>query len=172
MLKNRSLLIGLGIGLILGTLMLQLMNLAEEQGMELSQYAQEGVQEQQLYTQQQLTEQLEEQRAALTKAEAEAAEAVEALAAAELKAAEPDPLLEQAKQLVRVIRIRRGTGLEQTAEMLANYGLVADQQQFMQSMSKRSREIRSGVFYFTGFPSEDEVREIITSDPTLTHPAN
>ncbi|GGG12170.1 hypothetical protein [Paenibacillus abyssi] len=163
MYRKRSFVIGLGMGLILGALLLQLMITAKQQESDLMQAEQNstGVTDK-LYSQEEVDQMIAQERGRLAALEPEHADAEQAEKAA---ANEPDE-----KSLIRIVRITSGSNLNDTAQMLEDYGLIEDKYQFISSMRDRSRKIRSGTFYFEGMPSEEQVKETITQDPILSFP--
>lgn len=175
MFKNRTFVAGLGVGIIAGAILLQLMQIGDESQRKLSGGFQDG--EPKLYTQAELDTKLAEEREkAINEAEKAAPPAsekpdespsVEAAAppakedkndeAAEQPAAEEKPVVK------KQVRITGGMNLTDTAELLAKQQLISDKDAFIKAMNKKT--VRAGYFIFEGNPTVEEIIRILTSQP-------
>ncbi|XEC97138.1 hypothetical protein AB6A23_11645 [Paenibacillus tarimensis] len=156
MFRNRSFVVGLGFGIILGALLLQLAIEGEKQSGKSVLFEEQPALDAN-YTQEEVDRLLAEARE-------------QALAEAAVSTPDTQGGGEDEKPLVRIVKIPRGTTLEKTAEMLQDYGLIEDKLYFVSSMRANSGKIRSGTFYFEGRPTEEDVKETITNDPILSFP--
>lgn len=178
MFKNRSFVAGLGIGIIAGAILLQIMQIGDESQQKLSTGFKGG--EPKLYTQAELDARIAEERAMAadlvavestkpsvekpTDTPAEHADDTAATPAAEDEGtkAEEQVAAEKAASK-RKIRITGGMNLTDTAELLKEQKLISDKSAFITKMKKKP--VRAGYFLFDGNPTVDEVIQIITSQP-------
>ncbi|WP_020615256.1 hypothetical protein [Paenibacillus daejeonensis] len=163
MFKNRSYMLGLGTGIILGCLLLVLMQAAAEgetRLMDFENNSSASAPEDGAFI-------TDEELQGMLAAEAERVQAeLAAQAAAEPEPEErPEPAPEDFSQLHRVVRIKSGTTLQTAAGMLEDYGLIDNRLQFITKMKEEGGKIRRGTFYFEGLPDEEEVLRIITGPP-------
>ncbi|GBF72028.1 hypothetical protein PA598K_00259 [Paenibacillus sp. 598K] len=169
MFRNRSYMLGLGTGIILGCLLLVLMQAAEQGEERLLGFEDSGgtpaAQEGKQYTEEALQALLAEEAERVRAELAEQATAVHELETAEGAAKAEEEAVADAKPLQRVVRIQSGTTLQKTAGILEDYGLIDNRLQFMARMKEAGAKIRRGTFYFEGMPDEDEVMQIITGPP-------
>ncbi|MBD2845258.1 hypothetical protein IDH44_08650 [Paenibacillus sp. IB182496] len=168
--KRRLFLAGLGAGLIVGALLLQLMWAGQAQQAQMSRL--DELSEERRYSQEELDQILEREEARL-RAELSSDSGVDPAAgrdqAAGGAAADTDPH-DETPPLVRIVTIRSGMTLEEVAVMLEDYGLIEDRYSFVSAMKARSNQIRSGKFYFEGRPDAADIEQTITSDPVLSFP--
>lgn len=189
MVDKRSLLLGLGIGLIAGALLLQLMLAGKEQSERLADIDRLSG-EDALYTQSELDALIAEAEDRVRR-EFELATAGSGEGAAEGRTeqagAEPDgadrggavsaesgaPIGETgeaasgegAEDGVINVRIRPGMTLTETARLLEAEGVIDDSEALMERMARMSTKIRAGYYTFTGNETLDEIRTILTSPP-------
>ncbi|GGD68141.1 hypothetical protein [Paenibacillus nasutitermitis] len=190
---KRPFLFGLGVGIMIGAVLLQLMLVGEKQADGLQNYEQQNDDEK-LYSQSELDQLLDSERAK-HKAELDK----QASAAQEDKQTIPDPAQKsdtgesvkpengagkqpetkpgsvkpnsdkpaessQEEEAKRIIvRIPPNTNLTDTAQLLAENNIIADKKAFIDLM--RNVKVRAGYFRFTGTPSVKQVKKIITGEP-------
>mgnify|MGYP001180874485 CR=1 FL=1 len=176
MFKNRSFVAGLGVGIIAGAILLQLMQIGDESQQNLSDGFKDG--EPKLYTQADMDTKLAEERA---KAIKEAEQATEATTEKPEESPAPEaskppadedkkdvtaqkPEAEEESVLIkRQVRITGGMSLTDTANLLAEQQLISDKDAFIKVMSKKP--VRAGYFIFEGDPTIEEIIRILTSKP-------
>ncbi|SFD68875.1 hypothetical protein SAMN05216378_1007 [Paenibacillus catalpae] len=175
MFKNRSFVAGLGVGIIAGAILLQLMQIGDESQQNLSAGFKER--EPKLYTQAEMDAKLAEERAnaikEADKAGQPASEKPEATPAAETSKPPSDedmkevtvekPSAEEKPVLKRQVRITGGMNLTDTADLLAGQKLISDKEAFIKAMNKKT--VRAGYFIFEGNPKVEEIIRILTSQP-------
>ncbi|NIK68858.1 MULTISPECIES: hypothetical protein [unclassified Paenibacillus] len=176
MFKNRSFVAGLGVGIIAGAILLQLMQIGDESQRKLSDGFNDG--EPKLYTQAQLDEKLAEERAKASQNAMETAnpEAEKPEESPAVKAPEPpadssknDDKKEAAAEkpaeevVKRQLRITGGMNLTDTAELLAGQKLISDKAAFIKAM--KNKPVRAGYFIFEGNPTVTDIIRILTSKP-------
>jgi len=185
MIDRRSLLLGLGIGLIAGALLLQLMLAGKEQSERLADIGRLSG-EDALYTQSEVDALVAEaEERALRRLERELADAKtaedgeepggaagagDASAGSEGRAGADgantvgDGAETDAESVID-IRIRPGMTLTETAELLEAEGVIEDADALVELMARMSTRIRAGYYKFTGRETLEEIRTIITSPP-------
>ncbi|MUT66383.1 hypothetical protein [Paenibacillus sp. NEAU-GSW1] len=177
MLKNRNFLTGLGIGIIVGALLLQLMLIGEQSQRELG--AGLNGADEKLYSQAELDAAIEAERMdAQSRQSAETAtesDAKKTEAPSNTPAATETPKpsatsgnTEKTKQetpVERKVRIVGGMNLTSTAKLLFEEGIITDQSEFIAKMKRSKKQVRAGHFLFKGQPALDEVMKVITSQP-------
>ncbi|MBO7746626.1 hypothetical protein I8J29_20625 [Paenibacillus sp. MWE-103] len=177
--NRRTFLFGLGVGIILGAGLLQLMLIGEKQAEGLNALP-ETMAEVKTYSQADLDKAVADERervraellpktatenAKPSSAPGEAADKP-AAGAKDEKAGKPaasdgeDKAVDQARTIVR---IPPNASVSETAELLAERGIIADKQAFIDLM--RLKTIRAGYFSFQGKPTLQQVRGIVTSQP-------
>ncbi|WP_042160515.1 hypothetical protein [Paenibacillus gorillae] len=181
MLKNRMFLTGLGIGIIVGALLLQLLQIGEQSQAKLGESLFAGDEKQ--FSQKELdaavAAAVEEQAAdkPVVSSPAAGTEATIAPSATPVASAEPEKKPEstvkpeqteepEAPVQELVLQIKGGMNLTGTAKLLADNGLIEDEAAFIAAM-KRSKKptVRAGYFLFKGKPQLKEVVSIIKSEP-------
>jgi len=194
MIDKRSLLLGLGIGLIAGALLLQLMLAGKEQSERLADigrlagedalYSQSEVDALVAEAEERARRQFEQESAGRGAAEeaSPGGPAAEGAAdggepsggsggqteGADGNAAEggtEDDAASGAETGLINIRIRPGMTLTETAKLLEAEGVIDDAEALMKEMARMSTRIRAGYYTFTGNETIEEVRTIITSPP-------
>ncbi|SFE16999.1 hypothetical protein SAMN04487969_101441 [Paenibacillus algorifonticola] len=189
MFKNRFFLTGLGIGIIIGALLLQMMIIGESSQQKLSNRDSAGAeQEEKIYSQSEVDAILEAQRATSSiKEESEAtvspspavtpeqtpsqSSAPQASATASPKptAAPADNSSATAdtggNTIRKMVRIQAGTNLTAASELLAKEQLISDKAAFIRKMKQEKKLVRAGYFLFSGNPSLTEVITTITTQP-------
>ncbi|PZD93350.1 hypothetical protein DNH61_22185 [Paenibacillus sambharensis] len=195
MFRNRTFLFGLGIGIIVGALLLQLMYVSEQQAGRAEQgpedmYTQEQVDDLIAEAKQRLRAELqapaeEESAADDTKADDANAEGTPesgepAKADGPSKEAETAPVksgsvkeapaAEPETMTVSMlpVRIKSGMNLTQIASLLKSKGVIADEKVFLTIMTDYSSKIVAGFYYFDGELTYADVKKIITSPPFAT----
>ncbi len=184
MFRNRTFMLGLGIGLAMGAVLLQLM-LAGRAATEQTQQIDKMIGEDALYTQQELDERIADAEARI-RAELQAQDeavgegnestgisADETLPAEDEPKAEPDdrPAAEPAAKPESVVveklpvRIKPGMKLGEVAELLHSKGIIKDERVFLVLMSDLSTEIEAGFYFFDGELSPADVKHILMSPP-------
>lgn len=182
MLRNRIFLTGLGIGIIVGALLLQLMTLGEQSQLKLK--ASLDKDEEVLFTQKEVDAMLVAERVSIGlnanvdseataegKTETDKQDEVED--EAEVKPEQPDPNTEKAEEQPAGdiapketrVHIKGGMNLTSIAKLLADYDLITDQSDFIKQMKKTKKPVRAGHFVFSGQPTLQEVMTIITTKP-------
>lgn len=170
MLKNRTFLTGLGIGIMIGALLLQLMYIGEDNQQKLNNSL--NGEDTKMYTQAEVDLMLAAERDsaelnAKTEDEALQAEATPSPASSDAvpsaESSEEPAVEEEPVQLQ--LRIQGGMNLTQTAELLKENHLIADKSAFIAKMKKTKKPVRAGYFLFIGEPTLDEVITKITSQP-------
>ncbi|CAM4242934.1 hypothetical protein [Paenibacillus tarimensis] len=192
MFRNRTFLFGLGIGIIAGALLLQLMMVSEQQAGR----AQLGPDD--LYTQEQVDELLAERERQLRnelqdpaakevdqaesntnteeaplsgeKAKASSQPQEEEKAPAGSAGISESPAAEPETMTVSMlpVRIKSGMNLTQIASLLKSKGVIADEKVFLTIMADYSSKIVAGFYYFDGELTYADVKKIITSPPFAT----
>ncbi|WP_336786000.1 hypothetical protein [Paenibacillus sp. MMO-177] len=169
MFKNRSFVAGLGVGIIAGAILLQLMQIGDESQQKLSDGFKDG--EPKMYTQAELDEKLAEEHAKATrnaaataKPEAVKPEESPAAAATEPPATSVKNNDKKAEEAVkRQVRITGGMNLTDTADLLAEQQLISDKDAFIKAM--KNKPVRAGYFIFEGNPTVADIIRILTSQP-------
>ncbi|MCK9858146.1 hypothetical protein [Paenibacillus sp. ATY16] len=176
MFKNRSFVAGLGVGIIAGAILLQLMQIGDESQQRLSNGFNDG--EPKLYTQAELDEKLAEERDKASRNAAETAKPAteKPEESPAVKASEPpvdssksddkkegsaDKPTEAAVK--RQVRITGGMNLTDTAELLSEQKLISDKDAFIKAM--KNKPVRAGYFIFEGNPTVADIIRILTSQP-------
>lgn len=182
MLKNRTFLIGLGTGIIIGALLFQLMLSGEQSRLKLNE--RDSSAEEKTYTQVEVD--------ALLKAERDSMQLDQEISAGAeetKKAATPVPVKElpthttsnetkataapvKKAAVKHVIRIEAGTGLSKTADLLASKGIIDDQAAFVQKMKKSKQLVRAGYFLFQERITVDAAIAIVTGEPLTKEQAD
>jgi hypothetical protein len=191
MIDKRSLLLGLGIGLVAGALLLQLMLVGREQSERLADIDRLSG-EDALYTQSEvdalIAEAEERLRRQLRQEPAgegtDAGNAVDRPSDEGAREGDPpsgagDPAVNESGQhgekesgdadgadSAIEVRIRPGMTLTETAELLESEGVIEDANALMELMARMSTKIRAGYYTFTGNETLEEIRTILTSPPS------
>lgn len=188
MVDKRSFLLGLGIGLIAGALMLQLMLAGRAQSERLADIGRLSG-EDALYTQSELDERIAEAEDRIRRElsremagpgpETDGSADVSpdhseagspdgggnAGANAGQDAESADAAADDAAEGGITVRIKPGMTLTQTARLLESEGVVGDADALVELMARMSTRIRAGYYTFTGDETLEEVRTMITSPP-------
>jgi hypothetical protein len=182
--RNRTFLLGLGIGLAMGAVLLQLMlvgRAATDQTEQIDQMNGEDA----LYTQQELDERIADAEAKIRaelQAEDEADDSGNDSAAKtadktvlgedepkakpdERQAAEPAAKPESVVVEKLPVRIKPGMKLGEVVELLHSKGIIKDERVFLVLMSDLSTEIEAGFYFFDGELSPADVKRILMSPP-------
>ncbi|WP_341282501.1 hypothetical protein [Paenibacillus sp. FSL H8-0537] len=189
MFKNRLFLTGLGIGIIIGALLLQMMIIGESSQQKLSNRDNAGTEQgEKIYSQSEVDAILEAQRATSSlqeESEATAApspaaspkptpvESAAPLATATASPKQAAPPAEHSSTAAdtgehtirKMVRIQAGTNLTAASELLAKEQLITDKTAFIRKMKQEKKLVRAGYFLFTGTPSLAEVITTITTQP-------
>lgn len=183
--KHRSWLMGLGIGLILGASMLQLILVAQEQAEEASklpmtreQLQQEASRlnsvvysaDQRLYTEEQLLAKLEEVKQAKGEPEPETSKEPEPGASKEPEQSaapkddeQPMPASEASAEAEPItLYIRPRMTLEEVAQKLEELGLVEDADDFVEKSLSIAKSLDVGTAVFYDKPTYAEIRRELT----------
>ncbi|OMF36780.1 hypothetical protein BK133_09055 [Paenibacillus sp. FSL H8-0548] len=169
MLRNRSFLIGLGTGIIIGALLFQLMLSGEQSRERLGLIGKET--EETLYTSDEVESMLQAERALIQKEQekqpVEETNSPIATPQAEVsQTAEPTEALQTEKPVIEhVIRIEVGSGLAKTAKLLANDRVIDDEAGFVKQMKKSAKVVRAGYFLFHENSTVEEVIAVVTGQP-------
>jgi len=161
-LKNKSLLAGLGIGLIVGALLLQTMTFADRLDNQEPTAQQPEVQDE---------EQLEDEADRLGYAliQKDTTYFTEEQLAARIEEARQQAIEETASTIVerKSFIIVPGTRPGGVSDMLHTLELIADKQVFLDELSRRglTTKIISGMYTFEGTPEMDAIIREITLDP-------
>ncbi|MFF2482621.1 hypothetical protein [Paenibacillus sp. NPDC058071] len=190
MFKNRMFLTGLGVGIMIGALLLQLMLIGERSEASLGERLGSGAEEK-VYTQRELDDAIAAERAAAQgaaapsdsakaggeagKPEADDADGKEQGTSTETPkpspndATSPPPQTEAPSKdeppLERVVQIEGGMNLTQTAKRLADAGVIDKQASLIAEMKRKNKRVRAGYFLFTGQPELADVVRTITGQP-------
>ncbi|ANY69646.1 hypothetical protein BBD42_26535 [Paenibacillus sp. BIHB 4019] len=189
MFKNRVFLTGLGLGIIIGALLLQMMMIGESSQQKLSNRDNaDAGQEEKLYSQSEVDAIVEAQKATSSIKEESEATAVPSPTAspeqAPSESAAPQasaPASPKASAVPtdnssaaadtdentirKMVRIQAGTNLTAASELLAKEKLISDKAAFIRKMKQEKKLVRAGYFLFTGNPSLEEVITTITTQP-------
>ncbi|WP_338555983.1 hypothetical protein [Paenibacillus sp. KS-LC4] len=191
MFKNRLFLTGLGIGIIVGALLLQMMIIGESSQQKLNNRDNASTEQgEKIYSQSEVDAMLEAQRA--TSSNKEEGKATATAAPSPAVSPEPSPVESAAptasaaaspKQTAtpadnssaaadtdelsprKMVRIYGGTNLTAAAKVLASEQLISDQAAFIRKMKQEKKLVRAGYFLFTGTPTLEEVITTITTQP-------
>lgn len=169
MLRNRSFLIGLGAGIIIGALLFQFM-LSGEQSRERLGFAGTETQEK-LYTPAEVDSMIQAERELIQK-EQEKQPVAEVNSDTESPLEEVSQTTEPAEELPsdkpvieHVIRIEVGSGLSKTAKLLSADHIIDDEAGFVRQMKKSAKLVRAGYFLFHENSSVEEVIAVVTGQP-------
>ncbi|MBM7564641.1 hypothetical protein [Paenibacillus sacheonensis] len=189
--NRRIFLFGLGVGIMIGAGLLQLMLIGEKQADALSE---ENASTTKSYTQAELDKAVSDERARIQaeikkQPEAESSDSETGQSTDEPASDKPTsdkPVSDKpeanssvshesktntgqhrpagdSKPARLIVRIPPNTSIVDTAELLAGKGVIPDKEAFIDLMRKRT--IRAGYFAFQGKLSLDQVKSIITSTP-------
>lgn len=167
MARNRKFLFGLGIGIVCGALLLQLMLV----GQQAAEPAASGAAGEKTYTQAEVDAMLAADRDSAELNEQNGNPSPEPDAAAEPSPSaspsetpsEPDTASDSIDW--RIIRIQGGNGLQAAGDQLKEEGIIADSAAFVKEMKSGGKLVRAGYFLFAGTPSLAEVTDIVSSTP-------
>jgi hypothetical protein len=182
MLKNRSFLIGLGAGIIIGALLFQLMLSGEQSRERLGQMGQgEG---EKLYTQAEVEAMVQADRdSTQTKDETQPTASPAAVkdepvaennASTDAPEIAPTDIVTEAsaevpaaelEEIEYVIRIEPGSGLSKTAALLAANRIISDEAGFVNQMKKSKKQVRAGYFLFHENSSVKDAITVVTGQP-------
>lgn len=182
MLKNRSFLIGLGAGIIIGAMLFQLM-LSGEQSRERLGLMGQGEGEK-LYSQAEVEAMIQADRdSTQTKDETQPTASPAAVkdepvaennASTDAPAIAPTDIVTEApaespaaelEEIEHVIRIEPGSGLSKTAELLAANLIITDEAGFVNQMKKSKKQVRAGYFLFHEKSSVTDAITVVTGQP-------
>lgn len=169
MLRNRSFLIGLGAGIIIGALLFQLMLSGEQSRERLALVGTEA--EEKLYTSEEVESMIQAERDLIQKEQEKQPvtdiNSVEVTPqAAEKQKAEPiEEVPTDTPVIEHVIRIEVGSGLTKTAKLLADNHIIDDQAEFVRRMKKSAKLVRAGYFLFHENSTVEEVITVVTGQP-------
>ncbi|OME80025.1 hypothetical protein BK120_19470 [Paenibacillus sp. FSL A5-0031] len=182
MLKSRVFLMGLGAGIIIGALLFQLMLSGEQSRQRLSDLGKES--DEKLYTQLEVDALLKANQDSLqlnkdntggqeTKPADDSDKAKEQTSEAKTDKAAPMavPVQEQSK-VKHVIRIKAGSSLTNTAELLASNKIIKDKTAFVSKMKKSKKLVRAGYFLFHEEITVEEAIRIVTGEPLTSSEVN
>ncbi|MDQ0113105.1 hypothetical protein [Paenibacillus harenae] len=175
MLKNRTFVIGLGVGIIIGALLLELMYIGEKSEDRLARLGEDPTSEQKLYTQEEVDALLaaQEDSAEISNEVNKSPEedATDSPAKANVQPAAPTstpkPAVPTAKpvSVKKVLRIEHGSNLTSTASLLEKSGIIDDKTAFVNQMKKDKKLVRAGYFLFHENMTIKEAITIVTSKP-------
>lgn len=177
--SRRPFLFGLGIGIVVGAILLQLMMLSSQELVAPG--------EDQLLTPVEVERLLEDREAAVrseydaipesdgdagddtgqSSVESEADAAAETDASAP-SAPEAEPAASQPESVTvnkLPVRIKEGMNLTQIARLLQSKGVITDEQVFLVIMQDYSKDIVSGFYFFDGTLTPADVKRIIIAGP-------
>ncbi|WP_138751560.1 hypothetical protein [Paenibacillus sinopodophylli] len=173
MLRNRLFLIGLGMGIIIGALLFQLMLSGEQSRARLAQ-RDAGPDEKQ-YTQVEVDALIKAERDSVrddqkTTTEPETSPEVKPTPSPEVDANKENEAAEAVPEEVKpaaqhVVRIKAGLGLSKTAELLASHQIINNEAAFVSSMKKSKKLVRAGYFLFYEGSTVEQAITIVTSQP-------
>jgi hypothetical protein len=166
MLKNRAFLTGLGAGIIVGAMLFQLMLLGEQSRQNLEQIGNDS--NEKLYTSAEVDALLKAERDSAqidgqTKPDAVISD--KNAVKDEDKTASADMEKDLKKPVQHVIRIEAGTGITDTAELLANHNIIQNKAAFINQMKESKKLVRAGYFLFQEGLSVEQAITIVTSKP-------
>ncbi|MCA0754063.1 endolytic transglycosylase MltG [Paenibacillus sp. N4] len=165
MLKHRGFLFGLGVGIIAGALLFQLMLLGEESKRSLQQPGSGGFAAR-TYTQAEVDALLKAERVtAEMDSVTETAGAVSPSAKPSASEPEAEAVRQEQKQKQHIIRIEAGYDLTRTSELLAEHRVITDKSEFVERMNKSKKLVRAGYFRFYEGMTAGEAIKIVTSQP-------
>jgi len=185
MLKNRVFLMGLGAGIIIGALLFQLMLSGEQSRQRLSNLGKES--DEKLYTQLEVDALLKANQDSLqlnkdtktdkglqeTKPAADPDKAKQQTSEAKTdKAALTAAAVKEQPEVKHVIRIKAGSGLTDTAELLASNKIIKDKTAFVSKMKKSKKLVRAGYFLFQEEITVEEAIRIVTGEPLTNTEVN
>lgn len=180
MFDKRPLLFGLGIGIIAGALLLQLMLVGEREYAELDRidkingedtlYTQSELDERIAEAEERIRQELQHTASESDELEADQQEAEEPPAAADDESVDGTadvPAAEPAKMIVDKlpVRVKPGMTLTQIASLLKSKGIIEDEKILLALMADISGEITAGFYFFDGELSPADVKVILTSPP-------
>lgn len=157
MLNRRSFLLGLGSGIIIGAILLQLFNLGQNSQEDLKRNIDQQVESASPDSEEQ-SDSPEQSPAATPQADAKPNE----------DAAEPSPATgEAASGALRLIRISSGMKLVQIAELLSENQIVSnsDAEQFVREMQAAGKKARAGYYAMPEGAGVEAVITAVTSQP-------
>lgn len=180
MLKDRSFVLGLGVGLIAGVLMLQLMLAADVQQERTEQIeaqitssdtlndgAAQAEHEEQAKLLQETQAELEALKQEKERLLKEQDEKVKTALAEQLEQARQ----EQAEApAVRAVNVKRGMNMSAIAELLQDAALIEDASVFLKETQLDRNRIRNGKYYFSGAPDAQQIQKILLADPQRSKP--
>lgn len=163
MLRYRGFLFGLGIGIIAGALLFQLMLLGEESKRSLQQLG-SGGSAAKTYTRAEVDALLEAERVS-AELDGGAEKAAASMPAEKLSAPEPEAEAVKEAQKQHIIRIEAGYDLTRTSELLAEQRVIADKAEFVERVKRSNKLVRAGYFRFYEGMTAGEAMKIVTSQP-------
>ncbi|CAM4275962.1 hypothetical protein FHS16_002126 [Paenibacillus endophyticus] len=178
MLKNRIFLIGLGLGIMIGALLFQLMLSGEQSREKLAERDNETTDK--LYTQIEVDALLKAERDSIELDQdvgSEASKQETQPAVTPVPSAEPPNKVEETAEsptvvpenekavINHVIRIKAGIGLSKTAELLTSNHIIDDGAAFIAEMKKSKKLVRAGYFLFHEDSTIEQVITVVTSQP-------
>lgn len=175
MFRNRAFLFGLGSGIIFGAVLFQLM-LFGVHSRENLEHIDSEINEK-LYTQADVDALLKSERDSAqidkqTNIDSNKLEEptpvpseppVEEQTAASSKQTDPDP--DKEANAPHLIQIKAGSGLTDTAELLAENRIIQDQAAFIKGMKESKKLVRAGIFLFNEDITVMEAIKIVSSQP-------
>lgn len=179
MFNKRSFLAGLGFGVMIGALLLQLIHMSESSQKKLNQLSEqmENAESQSGAGEQEQQDKLEETASVQDSSESttppveeqipdQAAEADVDAAIEDHTATAQDPLHpEGAPAKGRLLRIEPGFSITRTAEFLEENGIIEDTSAFIAKMKAAKKEVRAGRFEFQLGMSTEAAIKMVTSQP-------
>lgn len=184
MLRNRPFLMGLGTGMIIGALLLQLMFQGQQNQKKLENMADNN--DQKLYTQIEVdalisaakdsdsinkelksgsVEGNNQSSSVDNKASTEATEPVKGDQAADVTIKEEKVPAITAERIEHIIKIDAGSGLTKTAELIAGQNIIKNEAEFIKQMKKSKKLVRAGYFLFNEGLTTNEAIKVVTSEP-------
>ncbi|MBJ6363406.1 hypothetical protein ACFOQM_19480 [Paenibacillus sp. GCM10012307] len=179
MFKERSFVLGLGLGVMAGVLLLQLMisadvqqtkadwiasEVSEAKGPKESSNEANGGESQELSRLKQEIEALKQEQ---EKQQGEQQKAVEEALAKQRSELEAE---RENNSRIWAVTIRKGMGMKEIGILLEDAALVEDASAFLKETRLSRNRIRNGKYYFTGFADYDEIKKTLLRDPLLSRP--
>lgn len=159
MLNRRSFFLGLGSGLIIGSLLLELFRLGHNSQNSFHPAGRQLEQDMQA----------ELKPAVIAEQSANANERIEAIQTSEEKSSSPQqseqPTSLRERNRERLIRIEPGFNLTRTAELLVSNGILSDTTVFINQMEQTNKRVRAGYFVLSEGISVEEAIAVVTGQP-------
>ncbi|WP_028561406.1 hypothetical protein [Paenibacillus pinihumi] len=172
MFRERSFVLGLGLGIIAGVLLLQLMLSADVQQEKANLIAAEvsGTEKQPAAPGGDGSSGIEELDRLKSELAAQKQEHQQALQEALDKQRTELEEGQAVNTLIRAVTIRKGMGIKEVASLLEDAALIKEASAFLQETQLDRNRIRNGKYYFSDSPDQEEIKKILLRDPLLSKP--